>query len=98
MTRNIVAERRRGRGMQYKVRWDGYGDTDMEWLSGTALRDTEVLDVWERRKASRSAPHTTAAVDDAPTAAVFVTSDEPVSYPAFSYPPSHNGFYLTLLD
>ncbi|KZV59344.1 hypothetical protein PENSPDRAFT_555992, partial [Peniophora sp. CONT] len=42
--RDIVAERRRGVGKQYKVRWVGYGDTEMEWLPGAALKDNVALD------------------------------------------------------
>jgi hypothetical protein len=43
----IVDARRRGRGVQYLVRWVGYGKDHDEWLSRRALEDTAALDVWE---------------------------------------------------
>jgi hypothetical protein len=43
----IVDARRRGRGIQYLVRWVGYGKDHDEWLPRKALEDTAALDVWE---------------------------------------------------
>jgi hypothetical protein len=43
----IVNARRRGRGIQYLVRWVGFGNDHNEWLSHKALEDTTALDVWE---------------------------------------------------
>lgn len=44
----IVDKRRRGRGVQYLVRWVGYGKDHDEWLPGRQLKDCEALDVWEK--------------------------------------------------
>ncbi|KAJ8497106.1 hypothetical protein ONZ45_g12185 [Pleurotus djamor] len=49
----IVAERRRGRGVQYKVRFVGYGPEDDEWLSRAECEDLEALDKWLAAKGSR---------------------------------------------
>lgn len=44
----IVDARRRGRGVQYLVRWVGYGKDHDEWLPGRMMEETEALDIWER--------------------------------------------------
>ena len=44
--RDIIDERRRGRGTRYLVRWIGYGPEENRWISGSELKDTEALDVW----------------------------------------------------
>jgi hypothetical protein len=46
----ILDERRCGRGMQYLVRWHGYGPEDDRWLPGRELDDCEALDFWLARK------------------------------------------------
>lgn len=46
----IVDARRRGRGMQYLVRWVGYGKEHDEWLPGRMLEDNAALDVWEEEE------------------------------------------------
>ena len=43
----IVDQRRRGRGLQYRVQWKGYGIGDDSWLSRSRLNDCEALDRWE---------------------------------------------------
>jgi hypothetical protein len=43
----IVDSRRRGRGIQYRVRWTGYGPDQDSWLPRRSLDDTVALDVWE---------------------------------------------------
>jgi hypothetical protein len=42
----IIDERKRGVGMQYLVRWLGYGPEDDRWLPGRELKDCEALDNW----------------------------------------------------
>ena len=44
--RDIIDERRCGRGHRYLVRWVGYGSEEDRWLSGSDLKDTEALDIW----------------------------------------------------
>ena len=46
----IVDARRRGRGMQYLVRWVGYGKDHDEWIPGRMLQDNEALDIWEAKE------------------------------------------------
>ncbi|KAJ3491013.1 hypothetical protein NLJ89_g11381 [Agrocybe chaxingu] len=50
--RDIIDERRRGRGWQYKVRWEGYAPEDETWLPRRELEDTEALDVWLAKRRS----------------------------------------------
>lgn len=45
----IVDERKRGCGMQYLVRWVGYGPEHDLWRPGREMKDTVALDDWERR-------------------------------------------------
>ena len=47
--RDIIDERRRGRGFQYLVRWLGYDKEFDRWLPGSELEDTEALDIWLAR-------------------------------------------------
>jgi hypothetical protein len=42
----IIDERRRGRGVQYLVRWTGHGSEDERWLPGRELAECEALDRW----------------------------------------------------
>lgn len=42
----IVDERKRGRGFQYLVCWQGWGPEDDRWLPARELADSEALDVW----------------------------------------------------
>ena len=44
--RDIIDERKRGRGYQYLVRWVGYGPEEDRWIAGSELKDTEALNVW----------------------------------------------------
>jgi hypothetical protein len=44
----IVDERRRGRGKQYLVRWEGYGPEFDRWVPGKEMEDTTALDVWQQ--------------------------------------------------
>src|SRR6202790_199921 len=43
----IVDARRRGRGVQYLVRYEGYGKEHDEWRPGSEMADTDALDRWE---------------------------------------------------
>jgi hypothetical protein len=45
----ILDERKRGRGMQYLVRWLGYGEESDLWLPWGKLMDSEALEIWENR-------------------------------------------------
>ncbi|VDC02327.1 unnamed protein product [Peniophora sp. CBMAI 1063] len=70
---DIIAERRRSCGKQYKVRWEGYGDTDMEWLPGSVLKNNTVLDAWEAHQCDLKLNNTVHdQQDDAPVATVFL--------------------------
>ena len=48
----ILDKRKCGRGVQYLVRWHGYGPEDDHWLPGHELDDCEALDTWLARKDS----------------------------------------------
>jgi RNase H-like domain found in reverse transcriptase/Reverse transcriptase (RNA-dependent DNA polymerase)/Integrase zinc binding domain len=43
----IVDARRRGRGVQYLVRYEGYGREHDEWRPGSEMAETDALDRWE---------------------------------------------------
>jgi hypothetical protein len=42
----ILDERKRGQGVQYLVRWLGYGPEEDHWLPGHELAECEALDIW----------------------------------------------------
>ncbi|KAJ2935618.1 hypothetical protein H1R20_g1477, partial [Candolleomyces eurysporus] len=44
--RDIIDEKRRGRGRRYLVRWKGYGPEHDTWLPGRELVGTHALDDW----------------------------------------------------
>jgi hypothetical protein len=44
--RDIIDEKRRGRGYRYLVRWKGYGPEHDSWLPGRELVGTDALDDW----------------------------------------------------
>ena len=46
LIRDIIDERRCGRGYRYLVRWVGYGREEDRWLKGSDVKDTEALDIW----------------------------------------------------
>ncbi len=46
----IINQRRRGRGLQYRVRWRGEGPEGDKWLPAKELEDCEALDKWLRRQ------------------------------------------------
>jgi len=46
LVEEIIDARCRGKGWQYLVQWVGYSPEHNRWLSGSALHDCEVLDVW----------------------------------------------------
>lgn len=48
--RDIIDERRSGRGFKYLVHWDGYGKEENRWLPRKLLEDTEALDIWLAQK------------------------------------------------
>lgn len=43
----ILDARKRGRGMRYLVRWQGWGPEGDSWVPGSELQDCEALDRWE---------------------------------------------------
>jgi len=45
LIRDIIDERRYGRGYRYLVRWVGYGPEEDRWLKGADVKDTEALDI-----------------------------------------------------
>jgi Chromo (CHRromatin Organisation MOdifier) domain len=45
LIRDIIDERRSGRGYKYLVRWIGYGEEENRWLPRKELEDTEALDI-----------------------------------------------------
>jgi hypothetical protein len=47
---HILDEHKRGRGLQYLVRWLGYGPEEDRWLPGRELDDCEVLNIWLAKK------------------------------------------------
>jgi hypothetical protein len=50
--RDIIDQRRSGRGYKYLVRWVGYGEEENRWLNRKELENTEALDIWLARKIS----------------------------------------------
>lgn len=47
----IIAERRTKKGLEYLVRWEGYGPLYDTWEPKRALRNApEVVSLWQRRK------------------------------------------------
>ena len=48
--RDIIDEKRSGRGFKYLVRWVGYGEEENRWLARKELEDTEALDIWLAQK------------------------------------------------
>jgi hypothetical protein len=42
----IIDEQRHGHGMQYLVRWAGYGPEEDRWLPRCELNECEALDQW----------------------------------------------------
>ena len=50
LVRDIIDERRSGRGFKYLVRWVGYGKEENRWLPRKLLEDTEALDIWLAQK------------------------------------------------
>ncbi|GLB45207.1 hypothetical protein LshimejAT787_2001120 [Lyophyllum shimeji] len=49
---SIIAERARGKGFQYLVRYSGYGPEHDRWMSGRELKDNAALDTWLAGKGS----------------------------------------------
>jgi hypothetical protein len=43
----IVDARRRGRGVQYLVRYEGYSKEHDKWRPGSEMADTDALNRWE---------------------------------------------------
>jgi hypothetical protein len=50
LVRDIIDERRSGRGFKYLVHWIGYGEEENQWLPRRLLEDTKALDTWLAQK------------------------------------------------
>jgi len=48
---HIVEERKYGRGMQYLIRWEGYGSDEDTWEPAGGIKDPEILADFAARKA-----------------------------------------------
>lgn len=48
LVKKILDRRRRGRGWQYQVRWQGYGPGADSWIRGTEAEDLAVFNEWLR--------------------------------------------------
>jgi hypothetical protein len=46
LVKEIINSRQHGRSWQYLVGWTGYGPERDHWLTGSALKNCEALDVW----------------------------------------------------
>ena len=51
----ILDTKPRGRGVQYLVKWKGYGYEENTWEPRSHLEDTEALDIWEKLHGEPSA-------------------------------------------
>ena len=49
----IIDEWWKGRGIQYLIRWHGYGPEEDLWLPGSSLKDNTALNVWLAGKGGR---------------------------------------------
>ena len=50
----IVDERRQGKQLQYRVRWQGEGPEGDKWLPASEVEDCEALDIWLAHKTSQT--------------------------------------------
>jgi hypothetical protein len=46
----IIDKCRHGQGLQYLVKWSGYGDEENLWLPRRKFENCEALDRWEKAK------------------------------------------------
>uniref|UniRef100_A0A096M517 Gypsy retrotransposon integrase-like protein 1 n=1 Tax=Poecilia formosa TaxID=48698 RepID=A0A096M517_POEFO len=54
--RRIVASRRRGRGWQYLIDWEGYGPEDRSWVPGSFLLDSTLISDFNASSSSVGPP------------------------------------------
>ncbi|TPX33158.1 hypothetical protein SeLEV6574_g08402 [Synchytrium endobioticum] len=54
---NILDVRRRGKGWEYLIKWEGYGEEDNTWESRRTIDDEPMLEEWHKRHPKKSSPY-----------------------------------------
>ncbi|TPX36089.1 hypothetical protein SeLEV6574_g08094, partial [Synchytrium endobioticum] len=53
---DIVDVRRRGRGFEYLIQWEGYGNDEQTWEPRKSLNDDVMLRIWHANNPSKPSP------------------------------------------